>query len=115
VLSSFNGRIEARADPPHTIELRTSDRGWLSNLFARIIRSCRHFEVGDEYLTDTFTATVLQVTPKQKDVLEVQFDFNLPLDNPSVVLICWDGKSYEVWRPTDEWQLLNSTVDRWSF
>jgi hypothetical protein len=68
-----------------------------------------------DYVTDTFTATVLQVTPKQKDVLEVQFDFNLPLDDPSVVLISWDGQRYQRWQPIDEWQMLNPTISPFSF
>jgi hypothetical protein len=115
VLSSFNGRVEARSEASDAIVLRTRDRGWLSNLFARVIRVDPDFAVGDNYVTDTFTATVLQVTPKQKDVLEVQFDFNLPLDDPSVVLISWDGQRYQRWQPIDEWQMLNPTISPFSF
>jgi hypothetical protein len=115
VLSSFNGRVEARSEAPDTIVLRTRDSGWLSNLFARVIRVDPDFEVGDEYVTDTFTATILQVTPKKRDVLEVEFVFNLPLDDPSVALISWDGEDYQRWQPTDEWRLLNSTVEPYSF
>ncbi len=115
VLSSFNGRIEAWAEAPDTIVLRTRDYGWLSNLFARVIRVDPDFEVGDEHVTDTFIATILQVTPKKTDVLEVRFVFNLPLDDPSVVLIAWDGEDYQRWQPTDDWQLLNPTVKPFSF
>jgi hypothetical protein len=84
-------------------------------MFARIIRVDPDFEVGDEYLTDTFTATILQVTPSKRDVLEVRFDFSLPLDDPFVVLIFWDGDDYLRWRPADEWQFLNATVKPYSF
>jgi len=115
VLSSFNGRVEARSEFPDTLVLRTSDIGWLSNLFASIIRVDPDFAVGEEFVTDTFTATVLQVTPKKRDVLEVQFVFNLPLDDPSVVWISWNGEGYQRWQPTSEWSLLNSTVQRFSF
>ena len=115
VLSSFNGRVEARSESSDTLLLRTRDTGWLSNLFARVIRVDPDFAVGDDYVTDTFTATVLQVTPKQKDVLEVQFVFNLPLDDPSVVLLFWDGERYQRWRPTHEWQSLNTTINSFSF
>jgi len=115
VLSSFNGRVEARSEFPDTLVLRTSDIGWLSNLFASVIRVDPDFAVGEEFVTDTFTATVLQVTPKKRDVLEAQFVFNLPLDDPSVVLISWDGEGYQRWQPTSEWSLLNSTVQRFSF
>ena len=115
VLSSFNGRVEARADPPHTIELRTSDRGWLSNLFARIIRSNRDFEVGHAYVTETFTATILRVTQDKGDVLEVEFMFKMPLHDRSVVLLAWTGESYQRWQPTAQWQRLNETVSSFSF
>jgi hypothetical protein len=115
VLSSFNGRIEARSEAADTIVLRSRDSGWLSNLFARVIRVDPDFEVGDEYVTDLLTATILQVTPKKRDVLEVQFVFDLPLDDPSVVLLYWDGESYQRWRPTDEWHLLNPVLGPFSF
>jgi hypothetical protein len=115
VLSSFNGRVEARWESPATAVLRTEDYGWLSNLFARVIRVDPDFEVGDEYVTDLFTARILQVTPKKSDVLEVEFVFNLPLDDPSVVCISWDGQRYQRWQPTEEWQFLNSTVSPYSF
>jgi len=115
VLSSFNGRVEARAGSPNSLVLRTRDSGWLSNMFARIIRVDPDFAVGDEYPTETFTARVLQVTPGKRDVLEVRFDFSLPLDDPSVVLIFWDGDDYLRWRPADEWQFLNATVKPYSF
>ena len=115
VLSSFNGRVEARAQAPNTIVLRTRDTGWLSNLFARIIRVDPDFDVGEEYVTETFTASIVQVTPGKSDVLEVKFVFNLPLDDPSVVLISWDGEGYQCWKPTQEWTLLNSEVNSFSF
>jgi hypothetical protein len=95
--------------------LRTRDTGWLSNLFARIIRVDPDFDVGEEYVAETFTASIVQVTPGKSDVLEVKFVFNLPLEDPSVVLISWDGEGYQRWKPTQEWTLLNSEVNSFSF
>ena len=115
VLSSFNGRVEARSAAPDTIVLRTQDSGWLSNLFARVIRVDPDFEVGDEYVTDLFTATVIQVTPKKSDVLEVKFVLNLDLDDPSVVLLYWNGESYQRWQPIDEWRMLNPVISSFAF
>jgi hypothetical protein len=115
VLSSFNGHLEARSRSPKTIALRTADSGWLSNLFARIPRVDSDLAAGDTYVNGTFTATILQVTPRKHDVFEVEFDFHLPLESPSLVLLYWDGKAYQRWKPTDEWQLLNSTVSSFSF
>lgn len=115
LLSSFNGRVEARAEPPDTIVLRTPDAGWLSNLFARIIRVDPDFDVGDAYDTKTFTATIRRVTPNKRDVLEVEFVFEMRLDDPSVVLLAWTGDGYQRWRPTERWQPLNRSVKRFSF
>ena len=115
VLSSFNGRVEARTESSDTLVLRTQDSGWLSNMFARVIRVDPDFAVGDTYVTETFTATIMQVTPDQQDVLEVQFVFTIPIADPSVVLLHWDGENYQRWEPTGEWDLLNSTVDPFSF
>lgn len=115
VLSSFNGRVEARSEAPDTIVLRTGDSGWLSNLFARVIRVDPDFEAGDSFVTDTFTATIEQVTPKKSDVLQVRFVFDLPLDDPAVLLLYWDGAKYQPWQPIAVWQPLNTTVGRYSF
>jgi hypothetical protein len=115
VLSSFNGRIEARSESSKTLILRTADNGWLGNMFASIPRVDSDLAVGDTFVNDTFTATILQVTPQKRDVLEVEFLFGLPLDSPSQVLIFWDGERYQPWQPTEEWQLLNATVSPFSF
>jgi hypothetical protein len=115
VLSSFNGRVEARSEPPDTLLLRTRDTGWLSNLFARIIRVDPDFDVGEEYVTETFTASIVRVSPGKSDVLEVKFVFDVPLDDPSVVLISWDGEGYQCWQPTQEWTLLNAKINSFSF
>jgi hypothetical protein len=115
VLSSFNGRVEARAEFPDAIILRTRDGGWLSNPFASIPRGDPKLDVGDEFVTETFTATILEVTATERDALEVRFDFELPLDGLSTVLIFWDGESYRRWQPAEAWQMLNTSVDRFSF
>jgi len=115
VLSSFNGRVEARTESPNRLVLRTTDRGWLSNLFASIPRVDPEVAVGEKFVNDTFTATILQTTPSGRDVLEVRFDFEITLDDPSVVLIFWDGEVYRTWPPSDGWRCLNPVVSSYSF
>jgi len=115
ILSSFNGRVWARQASETGIVLRTDDRGWLGNMFARIVRVTPEFTVGDEYPSETFVATILAVTPDRKDVQEVLFEFTLPLDDPSLVLLYYDGESYRTWEPTGEWELLNARLDPFAF
>jgi hypothetical protein len=115
VLSSFNGRVEARLESPTTVVLRTEDIGWLSNIFARVIRVDPDFDVGDEYVNDTFTAKILRVTSSKRDVLEVEFTFDLPLDHLSVIVLCWNGDQYRRWLPTEDWRPLNTTIEPYSF
>ena len=95
--------------------LKTEDAGWLGNMFARIVRFTPEFEVGDVYTTETFTATILGVTPDKKDVQEVRFEFVMPLDDPSVVLIYYDGETYRTWEPSPEWELLNARLDPFGY
>ncbi|MBS1249215.1 MAG: hypothetical protein MAG431_00790 [Chloroflexi bacterium] len=115
VLSSFNGHVSARSEGEHTILLRTEDTGWLSNMFARLVRTEPKYSVGDEYITELFTATILKTTPDREDVLEVRFTFNIPLNDPSLVLLYYDGENHQRWVPTQEWQLLNTSLEPFSF
>ena len=115
VLSSFNGRVSALSEGPNTILLRTEDAGWLSNMFASLIRTEPEFSVGDTYTTELFTVTILKITPDREDVLEARFEFNIPLDDPALALIYYDGEVFRHWIPSEEWQLLNSIVDLYSF
>ena len=46
---------------------------------------------------------------------EVRFEFVLPLDDPSLVLLYYDGQSYRHWDPSAEWELLNPTLDPFAF
>ena len=114
LLSSFNGRVSVRQVGAQALELRTEEKGWLNNMFARIVRVTPGFQVGESYTTPLFTATIQTVTPDGKDVTQVRFDFNVPLDDPSLLLLVWDGDDYLEWQPSEQWQLLNETLDPWA-
>jgi len=115
VLSSFNGRVWARQESERVLVLKTEDSGWLGNMFARIVRVTPEFAVGDVYTTESFTATILGVTPDRQDVQEVRFEFVLPLDDPSVVILYYDGETYRRWEPSSKWELLNPTLDPFGY
>ena len=84
-------------------------------MLARIVRATPEFAVGDVYSAELFAATVLAVTPDRQDVQEVRFEFVLPLDDPSLVLLYYDGQTYRHWEPSPEWELLNPTLDPLAF
>jgi hypothetical protein len=84
-------------------------------MFARTVRLTPVFAENDTYTNALFTATVLSVTPDWQDVQEVRFEFVLPLDDPSTVLLYYDGQTLRRWEPSSEWQLLNPTLDPFSF
>jgi hypothetical protein len=111
LLSSFNGRVWARRESDRTLALRTDDEGWLSNMFARALRATPEIDVGCSRAEDLFTATVVETTPDGLDAREVRFEFNVSLDDPSLALLCYDGREYRRWRPTSEWRLLNPVLE----
>ena len=115
VLSSFNGRVWARQESERVLVLKTEDSGWLGNMFARIVRVTPEFAAGDVYTTESFTATILAVTPDRQDLQEVRFEFVLPLDDPSVVILYYDGETYRRWEPSPEWESLNPTLDPFGY
>lgn len=115
LLSSFNGRFWAKRQSGSTLLLKTDGRGWLSNMFSRAVRVTREVSEGDVYENDLFRATVTEVAPGGHDVLEVRFDFALPLNDPSILFLCYDGENYIRWRPSREWKRLNSAVEEYGF
>ncbi len=115
ILSSFNGRVRARQESERALTLRTEDSGWLSNMFARILRVDPELAVGDAYTTPLFTVTILDLTPDKGDVQEARFEFERPLGDPALVLLYYDGRTYRRWEPSAEWKLLNPTLDPFGF
>jgi len=115
LLSSFNGRVSARQESEQTLALKTGDTGWLNNMFARVVRVTRDFTAGDIYATPLFTAAILAVTPDGQDAQEVRFEFRLPLDDPSLLFLYYDGEEFRRWEPSPEWELLNPTRDPFGF
>jgi hypothetical protein len=55
------------------------------------------------------------MAPDGQDVPEVHFEFALPLDDPSLVLLSYDEQSYRPWGPSPEWELLTPSLDPFGF
>jgi hypothetical protein len=95
LLSSCNGVLSVERVDEDSIVIRTDRPGWLSNLFARAVRTVPHLEMGRTYERDLFTAVLLETTPDGSDALAVRFDMALPLDDPRVLFLSWNGESFE--------------------
>ncbi len=115
LLSSFNGHVWARQDDDNTLSLKVDSRGWLSNMFARIVRVNPTFTEGQEYTNQLFSATVVEVFPGGEDVREVRFRFAHSLGDPSLLFLYYDGKTFRNWQPSTEWELLNTTIEPYGF
>jgi hypothetical protein len=115
MLSSFNGHMWAKQESDRVLVLKTEDEGWLNNIFARTLRLTPVFSVGEKYSTALFTATIMNVMPDGKDVKVVRFEFEQPLDEPSIVILYYDGETFRRWEPSQDWQLLNLTLDPFAF
>lgn len=115
VLSSFNGKVWMKQISDSSIILRTDQKGWLSNMFAKIIRIYPKIEMGKEYPNKLFTAEILQTTLDNVDALQVRFDFNLPLKNSETIFLYYDGTNVKEWKfnstKKEAWQMLGDTSD----
>jgi hypothetical protein len=94
VLSSMNGIVSVERIDERSFVLRTDRKGWLTNFFARVLRSPRPPKPGRVFKRDILTATFLEMTRDGRDVLAVRFDMNRPLDDPQILFIQWDGETF---------------------
>ncbi len=91
-LSSFDGDMKIKKHDEYTFLLETNSKGWLNNLFAKIVRVYPKFDVGKEYKTKKFTATILRTTLDGKDILSVKFIFKLPLNDETNLFVYFNGE-----------------------
>ena len=118
VLSSMNGVVSVERVDDHSFVLRADRAGWLTNVFAGMLRSPKPPQPGRAYEKGIFTATLLEMTPGGRDVLVVRFEMNLPLDDSRLLFLQWDGEAF---RPIDlaalpvgETVTLADTSDVWA-
>jgi hypothetical protein len=94
VLSSAHAAFSLERLTDHAFVLRADRKGWLSNMFALLVRTEPELLVGAVHPQHGFTATVLEITPDAEDVLAVRFDFHEPIDADSTLLLSWTGSRF---------------------
>ncbi len=117
VLSSMNGIVSVERSDERSFVLRTDRKGWLTNIFAGILRPREPPKPHTVFERDALTATFLEVTQDGQDVLAVGFEMDRLLDDPRILFIQWDGETF---RPIDlaalavaDVALLADTSDVW--
>ena len=98
VLSSMNGVMSVERVDDRSFVLRADRTGWLTNVFAGMLRSPRPPKPGRVYEKGLFTVTLVEMTPDGRDVLTVRFRLDRPLDGPGILFVRWDGETF---RPID--------------
>ncbi len=120
VLSSLNGVVTLERTGERSFVLRTDRRGWLTNLFALLLRTSRKLHEGQTFSRQPFTATILELDARKDfpDALAVRFDLAGPSGDPGILLAAWDGAAFvpvdleEL--PPGERRKLADTSDVWA-
>jgi len=94
VLSACNAVVSVRRAGNDSFIIRADRKGWLSNAFAKIFRTDPTLQKGKVYKNSLFSATLLDLTPDETDVVAVRFDITRPLDDRSLLFLYWNGKSF---------------------
>jgi hypothetical protein len=94
-LSAAQGVFSLQKTGGSSFVVRTDRKGWLSNAFARILRSEPLFEPGQSVRTRLFAAGLEELTADRTDVLAVRFDFDRPLNDPAYLFLYWNGQIFE--------------------
>jgi hypothetical protein len=82
----------------HTLEI-TPGWGYLNLALDRVFRSERRpMAVGDEVKLTGMTARVTALSPEGRPAV-ARFRFDEPLESPSIVWLCFRGKSFEPFAP----------------
>lgn len=118
ILSSLNGVLTVERSGDRSITLRTDRRGWLTNMFAMVMRTNTRLNEGQPFRTDLFTATVLEVDAGEPpDARAVRFDLSWPPD-ARVLAVAWTGDAFVEFDlatlPFGERRRLADTSDVWA-
>ncbi len=98
VLSSMNGVMTLERVDATDFVIHADRSGWLTNPFAGMLRAPGPPEQGKVFENDLFSATLLTLTSDQEDVGAVRFHLSIPLSDPSLLFLVWDGEGF---RPLD--------------
>jgi len=94
LLSSANVPFELERVDARTLILRTDERGWISHVFANLVRTEATVVPGSRWPRPGVTAVVEAVTADGLDALAVRFTFDEPLDGARTLLLEWDGARF---------------------
>jgi hypothetical protein len=94
MLSSGHGVWRVERIDDDSLRLRTDRPGWLTNMFALMMRSDPGLRQGRRHKGPLFEATTEELTPDEQDLLVGRFDFAMPLDDPRLLLLSWNGEVY---------------------
>jgi len=94
LLSSANVPFELERVDARTLILRTPERGWISHVFANLVRTEATVVPGSRWPRPGVTAIVEAVTADGLDALAVRFTFDEPLDGERTLLLEWDGARF---------------------
>ena len=86
--------MSIRRESNRSFVLQADREGWVSNLFAKLVRSDPELEQGRAHAEPGFTATLLELTPDRHDALQVRFDFAVPFKGSRSLFITWDGERF---------------------
>jgi hypothetical protein len=94
VLSSMNGVMSVERRDDHSFILRADRKGWLTNVFAGILRSAVRLKPNAVYKKGILTARLVELTSDQRDVRAVRFEIDRSLNDPGVLVVHWDGATF---------------------
>ncbi len=94
VLSALNGIATVERSDERSFVIRTDRKGWLTNIFAKMLRSPGIPGTGTVYDKAPVTATVLELTSSENDVAAVRFELDRPLEDRGLLFLRWDGATY---------------------
>lgn len=95
LLSAAYGVFTLERTGENSFIIRDDRNGWLGNFVARALRAEPVFSVGKRYSRGILDAEVIETTEDSLDVLTVEFEFNVPLDDPGILFLRWNGESFE--------------------
>jgi hypothetical protein len=95
ILSACNAIMSLERTGYSSFIIHADRKGWISNIFARMFRTKPILKKGRIYKNNLFSATLLELTPDEKDVLAVRFEMETSLDDKSLLFLYWDGSQFQ--------------------
>jgi hypothetical protein len=118
VLSSMNAEVSVERIDEQSFVLRADRGGWLTNMFAGMLRGRGNPRPGRVFERGIMAATFLETTKSGRDILAARFAFDSSLEDPDILFIQWDGDTFSpidlAALPEGERVTLADTSDVWA-